>query len=226
MESFSQVKYPGVVVLGGIKYSHDELTVGIGLLCKSRVPDLELLKKDVEETEWPGSIEGFVTKIAEYLDAGGHYKGVLVTARSGLFNSAHTVVTGEVLQDFDVKQEMYHLLKVLESNDFLKEPDPLVLNIPEDFTPIPTFGLRRCTFQIEEKIAKEGGGYDRELKTYNGFFHRWFDEGAYERYGDGSMEGETNVGALCEDEDGQMHKCWHVGSIKFLDAEVNKPCQF
>lgn len=179
--------YPGVVTIGNIKYEHDDLTIGVGLLCRNDVPDLEQIKKDIQEKEWPGSIEEFVTQIVEYLEKSMDFKGVMVTATSGLFNSGHSVVTGEVLRDFDVKQEMYYLLDKAGK------------------------GLRKCKFTVSERTPREGGGYYHKDVEHEGYFHQWFHEGAFE-------DGEgIDVGALCEDLNGNMYKVWKIDKMQFLD---------
>jgi hypothetical protein len=180
--------YPGVVTIGNIKYAHDELTVGVGMLCKNDVPDLEQIKKDIMEWKWPGSIEEFVNEIVNYLSACMDFKGVMVTATSSLFGSGHTVVTDEVLRDFDVKQEMYYLLDKAGA------------------------GLRRCKFTIAERRRKpDSGAFYMHEEQHEGYFHQWFHEGRLE-------EGEgVDFGAICEDLSGKVHKVWKTEAIEFLD---------
>ena len=64
--------------------------------------------------------------------------------------------------------------------------------------------------------------------TYNGknyYFHQWFQEGGFQpnHYASGVFqEGSIDIGAILEDESGQIEKVFDVGKIKFGLWEASK----
>ena len=61
-------------------------------------------------------------------------------------------------------------------------------------------GLRKCTFMGKEHI-----------------FHTWFQEGGFDTNING-MDGSIDVGAVLEDEKGNVRKAFNITDIKFEEG--------
>lgn len=59
-------------------------------------------------------------------------------------------------------------------------------------------GLRTCTFEGKKH-----------------YFHMWFQEGGFDSRNSTVMDGSIDIGAILEDENGNIQKVWKISEIKF-----------
>ena len=82
--------------------------VYIGILSDGILPDAETIGDGVKGIDFGGSAEQYLQNIMAEMDF--QNKGILLVTKIDHLNLACSLVSGEVLQDADVKFEMYRLM--------------------------------------------------------------------------------------------------------------------
>ena len=87
-----------------------ECGIYIGILANGVLPDAETIGDDIRSVDFGKSAEEYLQDILAAMDFPN--KGILLVAMIDHLNLACALVSGEVLQDADVKFEMYKLMGI------------------------------------------------------------------------------------------------------------------